>query len=1589
MIMKTTVAILLLCFGCITSLAQFQDGQRRNLPYTNAVTKHMNVLLNDNRTNLNITVENLGNSLSNSFGLTTNFSNAAALSNTKVSTNDARLLDFGNPLNTYRFDGSGLDGRLNPAIDTLQELAQAVDDLPAGGAGGNEVVNGVNTISRTVSSNVVAVDIVGNFQTNRAPSYTFTNIFEMMSSPMTNGIVYIKGYWGSNDWGHGSFYHTTNAWPTNYGWVVANTAVGGVWVRIRRDTNIYNLADAGIWPMNSDDPNTIHDSYPRVTNTVGIAGRRNNWTIEVPPFDIAISNTIVISNVQGFKFIGNSSARQNPLGFAGRHAPRFSWIGAYETNKPMFLLIDSQHGLFQDLAIHTTTPNPFAGGNSNNAWCGIALDQSPSAWPQITTDILFRNVYMQSRGTNLPSWFGWRNSSTSLNNCEGIIWENCYIKGPGYLDGSGGVKTTATEGVGIFNGNSANARGLVIRDTGWDGVRWGVYNTSGGFEFHNGLMTGAEADFYIWSSVSPIVITGVCSEEAKHAVFIGPFGVGATSGDFNQVILRDNHWFHTTAGNRQNTNAIIPVQSGVNLVLEGNSFGGDADQEMFHVTNTATAHIVSSGNIYPTNDLTILGVSGFQSGVFAERLKFGTVTYKGNTEWNLRGYIAPTIHPVGHTNFIPFQLDRRSINANPSNALFHIGVENPASTTANLSVLAYSDVDVLFGDVNQNNRFRMTGSGTGSFSDVRGGTGGDGFFRAINDTITAQFGVSAGNTILRYGNTGVFRISQGSASPTVTFGANSAITFNPTNESGAGFIVIATNILFVATNLDAQLLMLTATGRVQAGQAYMLRSNTMANWPPAPRQAGGMAIVNSNGVALLLQSGLQAVWTSTNYLQGGSGAAVWGSISGVLSAQTDLQSALDGKQPVDADLTSIANDAPGNLKYFGTDSGGSKGFHDFPLGGAVAWSDITGKPYVLTNGHTADISFSNAATTFRGEVFIKDNLSVTGNVALGRSSVYPGASINLLSQADEDSLETESEGTMHYNTDLGRVRIGQGSANSGTFRTIMFEETYVIPTIEAVLGAGNDADGLNLIGIGNLIASTFQGDGSGLTALPAGQLTGSINDARLSANVSLLGSSIDLSGAEATGTLAAGRFPALTGDVTTSAGALATTIASDAVTYAKMQNISATQRLLGRNTSGAGDTEELTISTVLDWISSTRGTIFYRGASGWAALAPGTDGFALTTHGSGADPTWEAAGGGSSPEYDNSQAIIENDGDDKALFKYSDDANAINIDGAAVKMEFWLPTSASNRKILDLDNSILFNPLDSFDIQIGGTPRFGTHSSLATFIHSADQEVRMNFWSGQGIQVVGDWGVFLAGNLDEIMDLRDTGFPKFGGAMGINVPSFADGEVAVMVGTNLTGLGMSTFWRGFETNTALANSFKTTNDIVFLGNVYMPTLYGPGPNPGTWTLFNTEVTTTTTPQITQMQMDGINMITFTGAPDNIGTVTNLAVAIPAGVAFRQPSVNVSLTADNQTVNIYAAATVFLSSDNGTAGNRTFVLTTAIDGAVIRIVWSGTNAGEIVDDASNFGTGNARLSATWTPTQYDTLTLVGVGNDWYEVARSAN
>jgi hypothetical protein len=51
------------------------------------------------------------------------------------------------------------------------------------------------------------------------------------------------------------------------------------------------------------------------------------------------------------------------------------------------------------------------------------------------------------------------------------------------------------------------------------------------------------------------------------------------------------------------------------------------------------------------------------------------------------------------------------------------------------------------------------------------------------------------------------------------------------------------------------------------------------------------------------------------------------------------------------------------------------------------------------------------------------------------------------------------------------------------------------------------------------------------------------------------------------------------GDITISSSGTVLTIANDAVTYAKIQNVSATDRLLGRSSAGAGDVEEITCTS--------------------------------------------------------------------------------------------------------------------------------------------------------------------------------------------------------------------------------------------------------------------------------------------------------------------------------------------------------------------------------------------------------------------------
>ena len=169
--------------------------------------------------------------------------------------------------------------------------------------------------------------------------------------------------------------------------------------------------------------------------------------------------------------------------------------------------------------------------------------------------------------------------------------------------------------------------------------------------------------------------------------------------------------------------------------------------------------------------------------------------------------------------------------------------------------------------------------------------------------------------------------------------------------------------------------------------------------------------------------------------------------------------------------------------------------------------------------------------------------------------------------------------------------------------------------------------GLEFTGSGGIQRSALTGDvtasaGSGATTIANDAVT----DAKLrdSAALSVIGRSANSTGDPADIAAGTDGHVLRRSGTTLGFGTVATAgIADDAVTYAKLQNVSATSRILGRKTAAAGDAEECTLSEILDFIgSAAQGDILYRGASAWARLGAGTSGQILKTQGAGANPAW-------------------------------------------------------------------------------------------------------------------------------------------------------------------------------------------------------------------------------------------------------------------------------------------------------------------------------------------------------------------------------
>jgi hypothetical protein len=145
--------------------------------------------------------------------------------------------------------------------------------------------------------------------------------------------------------------------------------------------------------------------------------------------------------------------------------------------------------------------------------------------------------------------------------------------------------------------------------------------------------------------------------------------------------------------------------------------------------------------------------------------------------------------------------------------------------------------------------------------------------------------------------------------------------------------------------------------------------------------------------------------------------------------------------------------------------------------------------------------------------------------------------------------------------------------------------------------------------------ATFSVDAKGrLTA------AGNVNITITSGQVSGLAASATTNTTDASnitaGTLNAARLPAFSGDATSSTGTASLTIANNAITYAKFQDISATNRFLGRISAGAGDPEELTGAQATTLLSTFTSSL--------KGLAPASGGG--STNFLRADGTWTSPG---------------------------------------------------------------------------------------------------------------------------------------------------------------------------------------------------------------------------------------------------------------------------------------------------------------------------------------------------------------------------
>lgn len=420
-------------------------------------------------------------------------------------------------------------------------------------------------------------------------------------------------------------------------------------------------------------------------------------------------------------------------------------------------------------------------------------------------------------------------------------------------------------------------------------------------------------------------------------------------------------------------------------------------------------------------------------------------------------------------------------------------------------------------------------------------------------------------------------ISAGTTTDTLTFAAGSNITI--TTNAGTKTVTINSTAAGV-TDGDKGDITVTGSGAtwtIDAGAVtYSKMQNVSATSRILGRKTAGAGVVEELTAAEVLDfvgttQGSILVRTSTGWAQltpgtsgeflrtNGAGAnpswatpsvsASWGSITGTLSSQTDLQSALNAK------ITAFA-DPNADRIVFWDDSAG-------------AFAALTASTGLTISG--TSMTVRSASDTQTGIVELATNAETQTGTDTARA-VTP-ASLASVGYVTASSSHTFTNKTFDAN----------GTGNSISNLEVADFAASAIVTVSETIGANNND-----------------------TTIPTCAAVKAYADSVIGTGVS----------------------DGDKGDITVTGSGATWTIDAGAVSYSKIQNVSATSRVLGRKTAGAGVVEEMTASELLDFVGSTQGQILFRGASGWAVLSPGSSGQVLQSGGAGADPSWATVSGG-------------------------------------------------------------------------------------------------------------------------------------------------------------------------------------------------------------------------------------------------------------------------------------------------------------------------------------------------------------------------